>query len=168
MQSYTHAVLMGNLTRDPAVRFTSKGAAVASLAVAVNRRYRKSGGGEQGGEIVEEVSFFDVDVFGKQAELCNERLHKGDPVLLEGRLKQDRYQAKDGTKRSSVKVVANQVCFLTRPHADGHAADAAPAASRAAAGKKSGRKNVRSRLPEGGTSDEHEQEPAELLEHASA
>jgi single-strand DNA-binding protein len=107
MASYNRVILMGNLTRDPEVKYSQGGSAIAKFAVAVNRRYKS------GEELKEEVGFFDIVVFGKQAENCGEYLKKGRGVLVEGRLQQDRWEDKEtGAKRSRVLVVAQSVQFL--------------------------------------------------------
>lgn len=97
---------MGNLTRDPELRYTPKGTAVANLGLAVNRRFKVDD------QWKEEADFFDIVVFGKQAENCGEYLSKGRPVMIEGRLQQSRWETDDGQKRSKVEVVANNVQFL--------------------------------------------------------
>lgn len=101
--------LMGNLTRDPELRYTPSGTAVANFGIAVNRRYTTKEGDRK-----EEVDFFDVEVWNKQAEYCNEYLVKGSGVLIEGRLKQDRWEDESGNKRSKLKVVSLSVQFLPR------------------------------------------------------
>ncbi|MBN2372798.1 single-stranded DNA-binding protein [bacterium] len=101
--------LMGNLTRDPELRYTPNGTAVASFGIAVNRRYTTKEGDRK-----EEVDFFEVEVWNKQAENCNEYLAKGRGVLLEGRLKQDRWEDESGNKRSKLKIVASTIQFLPR------------------------------------------------------
>ncbi len=106
MASYNRVILMGNLTRDPELRYTPNGTAVANFAIAVNRRFKTED------EVREEVDFFDIVVWGKQAENCSEYLSKGRPVLLEGRLQQNRWETSEGQKRSKVEVVANTVQFL--------------------------------------------------------
>ncbi|MBI1864431.1 MAG: single-stranded DNA-binding protein, partial [Nitrospirae bacterium] len=118
MASYNKVILMGNLTRDPEVRFTPQGTPVASFGVAVNRKYK------QGDELKEEVGFFDVVVFGKQGENCGQYLAKGRSVLVEGRLQQRRWETDDGQKRSKVEVVAQSVQFLSPRGAGG--AESAP------------------------------------------
>jgi len=126
MGAYNLVVLMGNLTRDPEVRFTPSGVAVASFGLAVNNRYKKDGA------VVDEVSFFDVEAWQKTAELCGEYLAKGRPVLIQGRLKQDRWEDEHGNKRSKIKVVATAVQFLgTKDKEDAPAGTAPPAAAAA-------------------------------------
>lgn len=105
---------MGNLTRDPELRYIPSGQAVTSFSVAVNRVYLS-----QSGEKKEEVSFIRVVVWGKRAEVCNEYLKKGSPVFVEGRLQSRSWEAQDGTKRSTIEVVALNVQFLGRGGAGG-------------------------------------------------
>ena len=101
--------LMGNLTRDPELRYTPSGTAVATLGLAVNREYR-----DKNGEIQKEVCYIDVDVWARQAELCSEHLHKGSPVHVEGRLQYDTWENPEGERRSKHKVRADRVQFLAR------------------------------------------------------
>jgi len=96
-----------NLVRDPETRFLPSGMAVTGFGVAVNSRYKS----KATSEVKEEVSFFDIVAFGKTGELCAEYLSKGAPVLVEGRLRQRRWEA-DGVKRSKIEVVADNVQFL--------------------------------------------------------
>lgn len=106
--NFNLVVLMGNLTRDPEVRYTSKGTAVASAGIAVNKRWA----GEDG-QPRESVSFFDVTAFGRTAEVLSERCRKGDPVLVSGELKQESWEDKQtGAKRTAVKVVAREIQLL--------------------------------------------------------
>ena len=107
MASLNRVFLMGNLTRDPEVRFTPAGTAVADLALAVNERQKN-----QQGEWTEVAHFFDVTVWGRTAELCGQYLAKGRPVMVEGRLQLDTWETKEGEKRNKVKVVGERVQFL--------------------------------------------------------
>ncbi|MDH4099234.1 MAG: single-stranded DNA-binding protein [Nitrospirota bacterium] len=113
MASFNKVILLGNLTRDPEVRFTPTGTAVASFAIAVNRRYK------QGDEFRDEVSYIDIVVFGKQAENCGQYVGKGDSVLVDGRLQQRRWETDDGQKRSKVEVVADNVTFMPKRQGQG-------------------------------------------------
>ncbi|HAM33185.1 MAG TPA: single-stranded DNA-binding protein [Deltaproteobacteria bacterium] len=106
--SINRVILAGNLVRDPETRFLPSGVAVASFSIAVNRRYKSNN------EVKEEVSFFDISVFGKAGENCAEYLSKGRSVLVEGRLRQRSWET-DGVKRSKVEVVADNVQFLGSP-----------------------------------------------------
>ncbi len=107
--SLNKVFLMGNLTRDPELRYIPSGQGVTNFTVAVNRVYNS-----QSGERKEEVSFIRVVVWGKMAENCNEYLKKGSPVFVEGRLQTRSWDAADGTKRSTMEVVALSVQFLSR------------------------------------------------------
>ena len=109
--SFSRVTMMGNLTRDPEVRYNPNGTAVANLSVALNRRYK------QGGEFREEVSYIDVVVFGKQAENCGQYLHKGNGVLVDGRIQQRRWETDDGQKRNKVEVVATSIEFMPKKQA---------------------------------------------------
>ncbi|MGB2630012.1 MAG: single-stranded DNA-binding protein [Candidatus Omnitrophota bacterium] len=105
--SLNKVFLMGNLTRDPELRYVPSGSAVATFTVAVNRSYKDSTGGKK-----EEVSFIRVVVWGKMAEVCGEYLTKGRPVLVEGRLKSRSWEDQSGQKKSALEVVANSVQFI--------------------------------------------------------
>jgi single-strand DNA-binding protein len=108
MAGMGRAVLIGNLTKDPELRHTAGGTAVCSLSVAVNSREKQSDG-----EWGEYVSYFDVTVWGNQGEACAKHLHKGSPVGVDGRLKQERWKDKEtGAGRSAVKIIADAVQFL--------------------------------------------------------
>ncbi len=113
MASFNKVLLMGNLTRDPELRFTSNGSALAKFGLAVNRKYKA------GEEWKEEVCFVDITVWGKQAENCAEYLSKGRPVFIEGRLQFSSWETDDGQKRNKLEVVANTVQFLGRPEGMG-------------------------------------------------
>jgi single-strand DNA-binding protein len=103
-------ILIGNLGRDPEVRYTSGGQAVASLRLATSRSWTD----KQSGQRKEETEWHDVEVWGKQAEQCGEYLSKGRQVYVEGRLKTDKWQDKQsGQERYKVKVVADTVRFLS-------------------------------------------------------
>jgi single-strand DNA-binding protein len=106
----------GNLTRDPELSYTSSGTAVGRMSLACNRYYKKDE------EYHEEVSFFDIQVWGRQAETCNEYLKKGRGVRVIGRLKQDRWQDQEGNPRTRVYVVAATVEF--KPDRKRHQSDA--------------------------------------------
>jgi single-strand DNA-binding protein len=101
-------VITGNLTRDPELRSTGGGTPVCDLRVAVNSR-RKDG---QTGEWVDKPNYFDVTVWGNQAESCSQFLSKGRPVAIDGRLDWHEWDAQDGTKRSAVEIIAESVQFL--------------------------------------------------------
>lgn len=122
MASYNKVLLMGNLTRDPEVRYTPKGTAIANLGLAVNRVYTT-----EGGEQKEEVTFLDIEVWGRQAETAGQYLAKGRPIFVEGRLKLDSWEDKEsGQKRNKLKVVAERVQFLGAPRGGAEFKDQAP------------------------------------------
>lgn len=104
-------VLVGRLTRDPEVRYTPSGTAIAQLGLAIGRKYK-----DQSGQLKEDTTFVDIDVFGRQAETAGQYLAKGRTVLIEGRLQLDQWEDKtSGQKRSKLKVVGNRVQFLGGP-----------------------------------------------------
>src|SRR4029434_6103045 len=108
MASFNKVILLGNLTRDPEVRYTPKGSAVCDLGIAVNRVYTTDSGEKR-----EEATFVDVTFWGRTAEVAGEYLKKGRPVFIEGRLQLDSWEDKQsGQKRSKLKVVADNVQFL--------------------------------------------------------
>lgn len=108
MTSFNKVILIGNLTRDPELRYTPSGTAVTTLSLAINHRFR------QGEEMREDVCYIDVVVFGKQAESCSQYLSKGGGVIVDGRLSHRRWEAEDGSKRSKHEVVAQNVRFMPR------------------------------------------------------
>jgi single-strand DNA-binding protein len=129
MASFNKVILVGNLTRDPELRYTPKGTAVAKLGLAVNRNWTS-----ESGEKKEEVTFVDVDVFGRTAENVGQYMRKGRPILIEGRLKLDQWEDKQsGQKKSKLGVVAETVQFLGSPGGGEGGAPAAPRAARPAA-----------------------------------
>ena len=99
--------IMGNLTRDPELKTIPSGKSVCSLSIANNRVYTKNG------ERVTEVSYFDIEVWGVVAENCAKYLKKGSGIIVEGRLKQDRWE-KDGKTQSRVRIAANSIHFMPR------------------------------------------------------
>lgn len=108
MASFNKVILAGNLTRDPELRYTPKGTAVAQLGLAVNRTWKS-----ETGETREEVSFIDVDAFGRQAEVIAQYMRKGRPLLIEGRLKMDTWEDKTThQKKSKLKVVLEAFSFI--------------------------------------------------------
>src|SRR5262245_39036197 len=116
MASFNKVILLGNLTRDPELRYTPQGSAVCEFALALNYQYMN----KQTGQKVEEVSFIDIVAWGKTGEICAEYLKKGRQVMIEGRLKQDRWEAQDGKKMSKVRVTAENVQFVgSRPQGEG-------------------------------------------------
>src|SRR5919206_2327497 len=100
-------VLVGNLTRDPELRHTPGGTPVCSLRIAVNSRRR-----DESGQWVDKPNYFDVSIFGNQAESSAQYLSKGRPVGIDGRLDWREWEAQDGSKRQAVQVIADTVQFL--------------------------------------------------------
>jgi len=90
---FNKIILIGNLTRDPEMRYTPQGTSVCNFGIAVNRKYK------QAEEMKEEVTFINVVVFGKQADTCGQYLNKGSSVLVEGRLQERRWETDEGQKR---------------------------------------------------------------------
>jgi single-strand DNA-binding protein len=105
--SLNRVMLAGNLTRDPQVRFLASEKAVAEFGLAINRRFK-----DKDGQSKEEVTFVDVEAWGRTAELVGQYLTKGRACYVEGRLKFDSWEDKEGQKRSKLKVVADTVQFL--------------------------------------------------------
>ncbi|MBS33944.1 MAG: single-stranded DNA-binding protein [Verrucomicrobiales bacterium] len=122
MASFNKVILMGNLTRDPELRYTPSGTAIAKMGLAVNRVWRDSEGQQK-----EEVTFVDVDAFGKQAETIGQYMQKGRPILVEGRLKLDQWEDKNtGQNRSRLGVVLERFTFVGGGGGQAGGGDAAP------------------------------------------
>ncbi len=123
--------LVGRLTHDPEVRFTTKGQAVCRFSIAVNRRYK-----DQAGSWQDDTSFVPVVVWGDSANRCGERLKKGGPVHVEGRLQSRAWETKEGQKRTSLEVIARRVQFLSKTEgtadSGAEASEDAPSAAPAA------------------------------------
>ena len=132
--SFNKVLLLGNLTRDPELRYIPSGQAVTSFTVASNRTYLAPSG-----EKKEDVSFVRVVTWARLAETCNEYLKKGSQVFVEGRLQSRSWEAQDGTKRSTVEVVASSVQFLGRPSAVGSQDSTASYPEERAASSKGGK-----------------------------
>ena len=107
MANYNKVLMMGNLTRDPELKRTSSDMAVAQIGIAVNRRYK-----DKTGEMREETTFVDCEAWGRTAETMTKYLSKGKPVFIEGRLKLDQWQDKDGNNRSKLKIVIENFQFI--------------------------------------------------------
>src|SRR5712664_4195198 len=108
MANFNKVILAGNLTRDPEVRYTPKGMAIAKFGLAINRTWKN-----ESGENKEEVTFVDIDAFGRQAEVICQYLKKGNPFLVEGRLKLDQWEDKNThQKQSKLKVVLESFSFI--------------------------------------------------------
>ena len=108
MAGFNKVILMGNLTRNPELRYTPSGTPVASFGLATSRRFK------QGDDLKEEVCFVDIVVLGKQAEHCGQYLSKGNGAIIEGRLQQRRWETEDGQKRSKHEVIAQTVTFMPK------------------------------------------------------
>ncbi len=118
MASYNRVILVGNLTRDPELRYIASGTAVTELGLAINDR-RKT----PEGQWVEDTTYVDVTLWARNAEVASEFLSKGSPVLIEGRLKLDTWETQDGQKRSRLRVVGERMQMLgTRNQGGGNAA----------------------------------------------
>ena len=113
--SVNKVILIGNLTRDPELRYTPQGSAVCEFSLALNHSYTN----KQSGQRVEEVSFIEIVAWARTAEICAEYLKKGRQVYVEGRLKQDRWESPEGKKMSKIRVTAENVQFLGSKPAGG-------------------------------------------------
>ena len=111
--NFNRVILMGNLTRDPEIRYLPSGSAVADFGMAINRKYRTKDGQEG-----EETCFVDVSAWGRQGEVVAQYVSKGSPLFVEGRLKLDQWE-KDGQKRSKLTVVAERVQLMSSPRGRG-------------------------------------------------
>lgn len=129
MASYNKVILIGNLTRDPELRYTQKGTAIAKIGLAVNRTWRDESGAQR-----EEVTFVDIEAFGKQAETIGQYMKKGRPIMIEGRLKLDSWEDKQtNQKRSRLVIVLESFQFLDFGGRSGEEAGERPAPRPAAA-----------------------------------
>ncbi|MFV2069909.1 MAG: single-stranded DNA-binding protein [Pirellulales bacterium] len=106
MASYNRVILVGNLTRDPELRYIPSGTAVSEISLAVNDRIKRDG------QWVEETTFVDVTLWARTAEIANEYLSKGSNLLIEGRLKLDTWENNEGQKRSKLRVIADRMQML--------------------------------------------------------
>jgi single-strand DNA-binding protein len=115
MASYNKVILVGNLTRDPELTYSQAGTAICKLGLAVNEKFTK-----QSGEKVEKVHFIDITAWAKTAETIAQYFHKGDPILVEGKIQQDRWQDQNTNQnRSKVYVVAERFTFVGNKRQDG-------------------------------------------------
>ena len=122
MANFNKVILAGNLTRDPELKYTPKGTAVAAIGMAINRKWKS-----ESGELKEDVTFVDVDAFGKTAETIAQYLKKGRPILIEGRLKYDTWEDKQsGQKKSKLRVICESFQFLDSGNRGGDSAGEAP------------------------------------------
>ena len=130
MASYNKVILIGNLTRDPQIRYAPKGTAVAEIGLAVNRTWFDQATNQK----KEETTFVDVTLWGRQAEIAGEYLSKGRPVMIEGRLNLDTWDDKEsGQKRSKLKVVCEQMQLLGSREGGGGAGSGGAGGSRSGA-----------------------------------
>ena len=107
MANVNKVILIGNLTRDPELRYTPSGTAVIDLGMAMNRRYKG-----RDGEMKEDTCFVDLQAWARSAEVISEYCHKGDPLYVEGRLQLDSWEGRDGQKRSKLRVVVENFQLL--------------------------------------------------------
>lgn len=129
---FSKTILLGNLTRDPDLRKTASGLAVAKFGLAINRSYTT-----KDGERRDEVTFVDIDAFGKQAEVIAKYLSKGSPLMVEGRLKLDQWEDDSGQKRSKLGVVLETFQFVGGGNREGPSEpSSAPRGSAAPSGSK--------------------------------
>src|SRR3989440_11979423 len=132
MANFNKVILAGNLTRDPELRYTPKGTAIAKIGLAINRTWKN-----EAGETKEEVTFVDVDAFGRQAEVIGQYMKKGRPFLVEGRLRLDQWEDKNThQKQSKLKVILESFSFIDSVRTDMPGAESSrgrPAAPQASA-----------------------------------
>ena len=129
MASFNKVILAGNLTRDPELRYTPKGTAIANFGLAINRKWKS-----ESGETKEEVAFVDVEAWDRQAEVIAQYFKKGRPILVEGRLKFDQWEDKNThQKQSKLRVRLETFSFIDSKGADDSASSDAPRARPAAA-----------------------------------
>ncbi|HOI42078.1 MAG TPA: single-stranded DNA-binding protein [Elusimicrobiales bacterium] len=127
-----YVLLTGRLTRDPELRTTTKGTPVCSFDIAVNRRYKDNNSGEWR----DDTTYVPITVWGPMGERCKEKLRKGSPVHVEGRLRGEEYTDKTGQKRKVMRVVANRVQFLAMADKPGESEQAGTPASPEETGSK--------------------------------
>lgn len=118
MRGYNKCILIGNLTRDPELKYLPSQTAVAEFGIAMNRKWRDAEGNDK-----EDVTFVDCAAFGKTGEIINEHFRKGKPIMVEGRLKYDSWEGKDGSKRSKLTVVVESFTFVGGPPGDQQGGD---------------------------------------------
>ncbi len=123
--SYNKVILMGNLTRDPELRYTPKGTAVAKIGLAVNRQWKS-----ESGEQKEEVTFVDIEAWGRQAEVIAQYMKKGSPLFMDGRLKLDTWEDKNTKQKvSKLRVVLENFSFVGGNREGGSGGGSRPMAS---------------------------------------
>jgi len=107
MADFNKVILMGNLTKDPELRFSSDGRAIGKLKMAVNRKWK-----DKDGETKSEASFFDITAFGKAAEIVSQYVEKGSPLLVDGKLRSYNYENKEGERKYGTEVIMENFQFL--------------------------------------------------------
>lgn len=122
MANYNKVILAGNLTRDPQLSYLPSNTPVVEFGLAINRKWK-----DQSGAMREDTCFVDMQAYGKQAETINQYMNKGKPILVEGRLKFDQWQGKDGEKKSKLRVVVENFQFLGAPSGGQRGGGPAPA-----------------------------------------
>jgi single-strand DNA-binding protein len=125
MASLNKVLLIGNLTKDPELRYTPNGTAVTNLRIAVNRKFK-----DRSGELKEDTCFITVTAWDKQAEICNQYLQKGRAVFVEGILQSRSWETGDGQKRSTIDVRAERIQFLGGPRGEGQGASSGDQAAK--------------------------------------
>jgi single-strand DNA-binding protein len=148
MASFNRVILLGNLTRDPEIRYTQSGLAVCNLGMAVNERYKNANG-----ELVEDTTFVDVTLWKREAEVASEYLSKGSPVLIEGRLKLDTWQGTDGQKKSKLVVVGQRLQLLGSRQGGGPPGEG---------GSRPAPRREPQRAPSGPTQEEYDASPPDM------
>ncbi len=138
MPEINSVMIAGRLTRDPEVRYTQSQMAVASLGIAVNRRVQDKASGEW----KDDTMFVNITVWGQAAERCKDKMRKGTPIMVEGRLTASEYTDKTGQKRKEMKVTANRVQMMSFESQAGEAAPKAEAAAEEPKGDSSGIEEV--------------------------
>jgi single-strand DNA-binding protein len=152
MASFNRVILVGNLTRDPELRYLQSGTAVTDIGLAVSERRKNANG-----EMIEETVFVDITLWGRTAEVACEYLSKGSPALFEGRLKLDTWESQDGQKRSKLKVVGEKMQLLgTRGQGGGGQGSGEGGGARPAA-----RRNTNSQYSQAAPSDDYDSQPSE-------
>lgn len=130
MASFNRVILLGNLTRDPELRYTPQGTAVCEFGLALNESYTN----KQTGQKTEKVHFIDITCWGKTGEVAAQYLKKGSQVHIEGKLQQDRWEDDNGQKRSKVKVTCEQLTFVGKKDGSGDQGGGASASASAGVG----------------------------------
>ena len=134
--SFNKVILMGNITRDVELRYTPGGTAVTDMGLAVNEKRKNAAG-----ELVEDTTFVDVTLWSRNAEVAAEYLGKGSPVLIEGRLKLDKWEAEGGEKRQKLKVVCERMQMVGSKKDNGGGGNPTPADGPSASPPEDGEKN---------------------------